>query len=123
MKPNSAPVSCEIAPKPVAQPSRSLVAFRLTESQAAKLGLRDRWLAAVKKREMRADKKRQAIDRLTEMVSRLLDRAQEEHWSQRQLAARIQIPETTFRRIRNGNVIAEEWLPKIEAALARLNMS
>ena len=99
------------------------MSFRLTEWQAAKLGFQERWEVAVRKREIRAQKKRLATDRLNECVMQLLDRAKSEQWSQRQLASQIAIPETTFRRIRDQKVNAVEWLPKVQTALNRLKTS
>jgi ribosome-binding protein aMBF1 (putative translation factor) len=111
------------APKAVAQPQDARVTFRLNQSQAAKIGLLDRWESAMRRRRPRDEKKRQAMTRLNESISRLLEMAKAEEWSQRQLAAKIAIPETTFRRLRSQNVNPLVWLPKVEAALLRLTVS
>ena len=49
----------------------------------------------------------------------LVAKAESEQWSQRKLAGKIGIPETTFRRLRAQQVDPFAWLPKIEAAVAR----
>jgi ribosome-binding protein aMBF1 (putative translation factor) len=109
------------APKPVAQPKRTKVTFRLDELECEKYGLENRYRAAMKRREHRAARKLGAEAALSESISRLVERAQSEHWSQRELAGKVGIPETTFRRIRNHQVNALVWEPKLKAVLDRLN--
>jgi hypothetical protein len=46
--PASALVTPATAPKAVAQPSGARVALKITESEAAKCGLLNRWQAAIK---------------------------------------------------------------------------
>jgi phosphoglycolate phosphatase-like HAD superfamily hydrolase len=121
MNPPSAPTPLATAPKAVAQPLRARVTFRLAESEAAKYGLLDRWQAAMHRRQQREAKKREAQARLNQSIGRLLELAGAEQWSQRQLAAQIAIPETSFRRIRDEKVNPLAWLPKVETALARLH--
>jgi ribosome-binding protein aMBF1 (putative translation factor) len=108
----------ESAPKPVAQPSRSTVTLRFTESEAIKHGLLDRWQAVMRRREARAKKIQDASEQLSALVSGLLQRAEAERWSQRTLAKKIGIPETTFRRIRAQQVDPFLWLPKLRATIA-----
>ena len=108
------------APNAVAQTGEPLVAFRLTQSEAAKHGLLERWQAAMKRRAKRTQKKQTAFLRLNESLVKLLARAETEEWSQRKLAEKIGIPETTFRRIRANQVNPFVWLPKIESAAFRL---
>jgi len=121
MQPPSATNTPATAPKPVAQPQRARVTFRLTEPEAAKCGLLDRWRTAMVRRQHRAARKQHAQAQLAEAVSGLVARATAEHWSQRQLAAKMLIPETTFRRIRNQQVDPLLWLPKVAAAVAKLS--
>jgi ribosome-binding protein aMBF1 (putative translation factor) len=121
--PASAPLTLATAPKPVAQPRQALVTFRLTESQAAKLGFSDRWEAAMQKRRLREQKKMEAQTRLNASMSRLLEMARAQEWSHRQLAAKAMIPETTFRRILNSQVNPQVWVAKLETALSRLKQS
>jgi len=97
--------------------------FRMTESEAAKCGLLDRWEAAMKRRQEREEKKRRIQKLLDKAITQLLEKARAEEWSQRQLAAKIAIPETTFRRIRDRRVNPLAWLAKIEAALSKLKAS
>jgi DNA-binding XRE family transcriptional regulator len=100
------------------------VAFLLTESEAAKCGLLERWQAAVWRREQRKQKQKQAkrvaFLTLNENISRLLTKADQEEWSQRKLAGLIGIAPRTFRRIRSNQVNPFIWLPKIESAAFRL---
>lgn len=116
----SAVVARATAPKPVAQPQQARVSFQFTESEAAKCGLLARWQSAIRRREARAAKKHLALTVLTDSVSSLFARAETEGWSQRRLAARLAIPETTLRRIRDRQVNPLTWLPKLQAAQRRL---
>jgi hypothetical protein len=122
MKPISAPTTLTTAPKAVAQPQRTRVTFRLTELEAEKCRLGARWRAAMERRLKFNVRMVQARFILNEAIAVLLAKAAAEQWSQRQLAARIGIPETTFRRIRDQQVDAMVWLPKVSAALARINI-
>jgi ribosome-binding protein aMBF1 (putative translation factor) len=94
-----------------------------TESEASKFGFLERWRVAFQKREALAAEKRRARALFNESVSSLFARAQAGHWSQRRLAAKLAIPETTLRRIRDGKVNPRAWLPKLQAALNRLTPS
>lgn len=120
--PASALVTLATAPNAVARPSGARVALKITESEAARCGLLDRWQAAMQRRRKREQKIKQVLALLNGFISRLLAKAKTEEWSQRELAAKIGIPETTFRRIRGHAVNPLVWLPKIEAAAARLNL-
>ncbi|HEY3762682.1 MAG TPA: hypothetical protein VGN23_13125 [Verrucomicrobiae bacterium] len=83
------------------------------------------WQAAWKKTADRRAKKLELMDRLRGAVSCLLDHAawQPEPWSQRPLSKKIGIAWATWLRCRNGKVNARTWLPKLEAAIVRLNIS
>ena len=72
------------------------------------------------KNRLREQKKLEAQTRLNAFIARLLEMASAQTWSQRRLAAKIAIPETTFRRIRDGKVNPLAWLSKVEMALHRL---
>lgn len=61
-----------------------------------------------------------AAQQLQASVHQLLERAQQEEWSQRELSRRVGIPERTFRRIKDGKVSALAWLPKLQPAVQRL---
>jgi ribosome-binding protein aMBF1 (putative translation factor) len=64
-----------------------------------------------------------AAAELQRSVDTLLTRAQTEEWSQRELARRAGIPETTLRRLRHGKADPLTWLPRIHPALARLTQA
>lgn len=66
---------------------------------------------------------RLAYGRLQASVNALLSRARTEAWSQRELSRRAGIPFRTWRRVRDGQVDALAWLPKLQPALARLTPS
>ena len=123
MNPPSAVITPATAPKAMARPSASRVTFRFTESQAAKFGLADRWRAAVQRRQLRDARKQAAAAQLQTAVAGLLAIADAQQWSQRQLTARIGIPQTSFRRIRRNQVDPLLWLEKLSAALVRINPS
>jgi hypothetical protein len=103
-------------------PSAATVRLALTESQAAKIGLAEHWQAAHKRRQRRAERQATAATRLQAAVSQLISFAemQAEPLSLRKLSARINIPERTFRRIRDQKVNSLVWLPRLEAALLQL---
>jgi hypothetical protein len=109
----------------MAQPSDAIVSLPLTESQAAKIGLRDRWLLARKKILSRQRNKLDANARLQAAIEKLLRHAQiqPKEWSQRKLAKTVGLTWTSWRRCRSGKVNARHWLPKVEAALAKLKVS
>lgn len=121
--PPSAVLTPATAQSAIARPSALTVTFRLTESEAEKYGLGNRWRAAMKKREKRQSKKQVAFLTLNATLLRLLDHAQVEQWSRRKLAAKIGIPETTLRWIQRGQADPLVWSAKLQAALDKLKMS
>ena len=102
------------------QPPALTVSLPLTEAQADKIGLGDRWRTAAKKITTRQRSRADSKARLEAAIATLLQRAAREEWSQRELARKVQIPWTCFLRCRNGSVNPANWLPRIEAAAAKL---
>lgn len=122
-KPASATLTQENGSDPMNQPSEALVSLPITESQAAKIGLLERWQVARKKVVTRLQRKQDAEVRLKSVVEGLLERAEAERWSQRSLARRSGLSWSGWLRCRNSAVNARTWLPKLEAALKRLKPS
>jgi hypothetical protein len=60
---------------------------------------------------------------LAECLGRLESLAAELDWSGRQIAERLGLSETTWRRLKAGQLDLAVWLPKLRAAVARLNSS
>lgn len=106
----------------MAQPFRPTVAFRLTESQAEKYGLGDRWRAALKRRQEIAARKASIQNQLQGAVLRLLAHAEAEQISQREMTRKAGLSWGSFRRCRDGKADPIIWLPKLEAAAARLQI-
>lgn len=105
----------------VAQPSRRSVRLCITESEAAKIGILDRWQAAWQRKAGRAAQKQAVSNRLQNVLKQLSELAQVEKWSQRKLAAKIGLPESTLRDLRKGqSAEPAAMIPKLESALARL---
>jgi DNA-binding XRE family transcriptional regulator len=68
---------------------------------------------------------RQAVEstvatRLQTALNRLEEVAVLRDWSQTKLAKRVGIKESTFRKVKMGRADSALWLPKLEAAVARL---
>lgn len=90
------------------------------ESEANKIGLGDRWRIAARKIDSRLLRKAAAQAQLQTMVAQLLQRAEREKWSERELLVRIVIQRGTFYRLRHQQINPLKWLPKLKAAAARL---
>ena len=113
----------EIGSDPMNQPPSAFVRLKLTESEAAILGRLREWQIA-RKKIATGDLHRLNFEaRLRTAVARLLAHAagQEEPWSQRRLAKECGLSWSGWVRCRTGCVRARRWLPKLEAAVARLN--
>jgi ribosome-binding protein aMBF1 (putative translation factor) len=123
MKPASALLTRVTAANALPRPLEARARLAITESEAAKIGILDRWRAAMDRRQERQAKKITTTTHLNDCLADLLRKAQAEGWSQRQLALKIEIPDRTFRRIRKQQIDASVWLPKLTAALERLNRS
>ncbi len=113
MRPESAHDAC-------AQPSQARVRLALTESEAAKIGLLDRWIAARKRKTKRDARKVGVSMKLQAVLDQLETIARTEHWSQRKLAAKAGLPESTLRKIKRGQTDPRDYLPKLQSAVARL---
>lgn len=111
------------APNALAHPLGPRVRLAISESEAVKIGMLDRWRAALRRRERRQRKKAAAAADLQRSVAELLQRAQAQGWSQRKLAAKADIARTTFRRVLNLQVNPKAWLPKVRAAVSRLELN
>jgi hypothetical protein len=58
--------------------------------------------------------------RLQDALNALETVAHDHRWSQRELARRAGVPQTTLRRIKRGVPVPSEWLPILERARTRL---
>jgi len=61
--------------------------------------------------------------RIQDALSALQNIATSQEWSQRKLAEKIGIKESTLRKIKCGRADVFTWLPKLEAAITRLTSS
>lgn len=116
----AAPKIAATGPNALAQPSARKVRLYFTESEAAQFGFLDRWLAVLVRRERRALKSANMKQEFAALFSRLLAHAGRKEWSQRRLAKEIGLSWGGFRRCRDGTAEARRWLPKLQAAIARL---
>jgi hypothetical protein len=119
-KPACAVLTREIGPRPVAQPFRATVAFRLTESEAEKYGLGDRWRTAMKRRREIAARKATYQTQMQGAVLRLLAIAESERISQREMTRKAGLSWGSFRRCRDGQADPVIWLPRLHAAASKL---
>ena len=108
----------ETAHDACAQPSRERVRLFLTESEAAKAGLLDRWKAARKRKLARESRKVTISTQFQRTLDQLEAIAQSNHWSHRKLAAKIGLPESTLRKLKRERLTY--YLPRLESAAARL---
>jgi hypothetical protein len=92
----------------------------LDVSRLPKSGFVARQIAIHQEFESRQVRKTTVATRLKEVCTRLENVAAGEQWSGRKLAAKIGVKESTFRKIKAGRADADFWLPKLEAAAARL---
>lgn len=112
------------------QTQRIAVRLEITESQAASAGILDVWIAARKRQAerqariaRRLEQRNDAARELQQAALRLFQHANAARWSQRKLAAQTGLPKTTLRRLRDQQLDALTWLPKVRAALNRLTTS
>lgn len=118
--PASAVMARRTAHDACAQPSRRSVRLSITESQAAKIGLSARWQAAWDRKLRRDSQKAIVSHRLQDALNQLDAIAESEEWSQRKLAAKVGLPESTLRKIKSGRADSAIWLPRIQAAASKL---
>jgi hypothetical protein len=104
------------------RPLCARIRLAITESEAAKLGILDRWQAAQLRQAKRALKQAWLAGEFQRSVEALLQRAATEEWSQRKLAMRAGLSFRSWRRIRDRNVNPAAWLPKLRAALEGLHL-
>jgi hypothetical protein len=116
----SAVVTRKIGPKPVAHQFRATVAFRLTESEAEKYGLGDRWRAAMKRRREIATRKASFQTQMQGAVLQLLALAESERISQREMTRKAGLSWGSFRRCRDGQADPVIWLPRVHAAIKKV---
>ena len=119
----AAVVGRQIGPRAVAQPSGARVRLSITKSEARKAGVLDRWQAAHERHEQKAQRRATAAVELHLSVLKLLQHAEAQEWSQRELARRAGLSWGAFRRCRDGQIDPTTWLPKLHAALSKLNPS
>lgn len=95
---------------------RALDVSRIPESQFV-----NRQIAIHREFQSRQTKKSTIATQLKEVCIRLEGVAEAERWSGRKLAAKIGITDRTWRRIKSGHVDGADYLPWLEAAVARLS--
>lgn len=117
----SAPMTLKIGPRRMAQPPERRVRLSLTESEAEKCGLGDRWRTANRKWNAKVSQTTQAQVRLQAGISTLQKIGKAERWSQRKLAAQAGLSWGAYRRCRDGQCNSMTWWPRIQAAINKLN--
>lgn len=95
----------------------------LSVSRKPKTGFVDRQIAIHQEYQARQQSKVTISNKLQTALDRLQAIAQSKHWSQRELAGRIGIPESTLRKVKRGLAQLENHIPKLEAAVQRLTPS
>jgi ribosome-binding protein aMBF1 (putative translation factor) len=95
----------------------------LTEAEAEKIGRGVEWRRRLAELERRRRRQQSRFDALQASLDRLLEYAAAEELSRRKLAVKIGIPESSLRKIGSGRVNPSDWLPRLEAALAKLKLS
>jgi hypothetical protein len=119
--PLSAVVSRGIGPNAPGRASGDTARLSITESQAAKIGILDRWQAAHRRNQLRAQKKTAAATELNRAVQTLLQHAESEQWSQRRMAREVGLSWGGWLRCRDGKANPIKWLPRILSAVNRVS--
>jgi len=116
-------MTAETAAKAVPHPLRPGIARALNLSDSRPIPFLARLIDEQKAFESRQQSQVTISNQFQATLDRLAASAQSEQLSQRKLAARIGIPERTFRRLAQGTVSlerAQTYLPKLEAAVNKL---
>lgn len=95
---------------------RALDVSRLPESQFV-----NRRIAIHREFQSRQTAQQTISARLQAACKALETVAQANEWSQTKLASQVGVKESTFRKIKMGRADSAYWLPKLEAAVARLS--
>jgi hypothetical protein len=123
MNPASAVMTPKSGANPLPRLQGALVSLKITGSQAAKIGLLDRWVIARKKTLSRQKNKTTVTDQVKRVADQILLHAEQENLSKRQFEKQAQLSWRTLHRCRDGQADARAWLPKLEAALSKLKAS
>ncbi|NOS68658.1 MAG: hypothetical protein HOP33_01840 [Verrucomicrobia bacterium] len=113
-------VSGKIGPRALAQQQRATVAFQLTQSEAEKHGLGVRWQKAMNRRLGIATRKASAKDQLRGEIVKLVNHAEVEHISQREMTRKAGLSWGSFRRCRDGLADPIAWLPRVQSAVDKI---
>jgi adenylosuccinate lyase len=92
----------------------------MSESEAEKYGLGDRWRAAFKRRQEIIARKSVARVELAGAIAELLKYAEAEQISQRKMAREAGLSWGTYLRCRDGLADPVIWLPRIQAAVHQI---
>lgn len=101
-------------------PSRPRVRLLLTEAEAEKAGLLDRFNAVLRRREARARRNETIEQRLHALLAEMENLAEHRDWSCNQLLTKTGLSWGTWLRLKKGQADARHWLPRLRAALERL---
>ena len=109
------------APSKMERLLRATVRLPLTQSQAAKIGLGEQFRLALARRVKRQAARQAAAQELAGIIDGMIQRAEAEGISRRELLAKAGISWGTWARCQHGKVNPAIWLPKLKAAESRLN--
>ena len=113
-------MTLQSAPNAVAQPLRARIRLALDVSRVPESGFVAGQIAIHQEFESRQQTKVTIANTFQRTLDQLKAIAESNHWSQRKLATKIGIPETTLRRLKKGDAEPAEYLPKLQSAAARL---
>lgn len=102
---------------------RAGIRHALDFSRVPKSGFVEQQIARHREFHSRQESKAEVQSRLQSALDQLRTIASSQEWSQRELAGKLGIRESTFRFIKRGLADPDFWLPRLEAAVARLQQA
>ncbi|MDE2098223.1 MAG: hypothetical protein KGL39_13290 [Patescibacteria group bacterium] len=116
-KPPSATLTPESGSRALNQPSCALVRLKITESQAAKIGILREWRRIYRRREHILARRMQFQTELAALLQQLNLLIQREEWSEREMQKHTGLNRSAWRRIRSGRLSGRKAISRLKTAL------
>ena len=102
---------------------RARIRHALDFDRVPKIRFVDRQIAIHQEHHSRQQSRVVISNKLQAVLNQIETIAKSEHWSQRELASKLGLPESTLRKIKRAPAMPEVWVPKLQAAASRLTPS